>query len=781
VYRDDNDDGLYQPNLPTFCNSPELGISGVGLQLTGVDIYNRNVSLSANSFTPVFPVINRCFDGIYYWGGLVTGTYAIREFQPDGYLDGRETVGTGGGLTTTNDIISRIVFTPGVVITGYNFGEQRNIIAGFVYLDGNGNGMMDSSEGGLDTPASLVLSGLNNLGQSVLMTVTTTGPYQFTGLRPGTYTLTEIQPAGYADGQEQLGIGAGGALGANDQFVNLVLAPGAYATGYNFGELINASVGGRVAYVWYAIQGASQGVGIVSETIRLNGAPLAGGSVVLTTSTDASGYYRFLGLAPGTYTVTHVSFPLGYRDFGVSVCDSQATAQGRSIAGIPLQYGTNASYCDFKLGPVLTGLVFADDSANAARDPGEYGLYGVGVSLYGVGPNNLPTTRSVSTDYNGFFAFGGLLTGTYRLVEDQPANYYDGADVAGSLGGLTSTAALAAQPAWSTPITNDIIAGIVYTPNALGQNYLFAELRPAQLRGNIYYDKDDSATFTPPLAGLDEVIYPARMTLDGIDDLGAGVFMTNVNDYGSFTFTGLRPGAYTLTETQPPLYTDWVDNVGSKGGVLSNDQIRFINLTWGNDANGYNFGERKYGIVGTVFADRNNNGAFNPFPPRSGIGCHRVADRHNFARKPGVDDIHNRYRRQFLLPRPATGRVCSERDSTGRLRGWHRCAGVAGRAAVQRPRHRHRHWGSFVRHGLHLRRAAPEHALGLCLCRRQQRRLPRRLRRARHPGCHHHTAGSEYAGRSGSDGHPDKCARLLPLPRDSQRQLLAARDPTQLC
>ena len=89
-------------------------------------------------------------------------------------------------------------------------------------------------------------------------------------------------------------------LGGNDQFVNLVLAPGAYATGYNFGELINASVGGRVAYVWYAIQGASQGVGIVSETIRLNGAPLAGGSVVLTTSTDASGYYRFLGLAPGT-------------------------------------------------------------------------------------------------------------------------------------------------------------------------------------------------------------------------------------------------------------------------------------------------------------------------------------------------------------------------------------------------------------------------------------------------------------------------------------------------
>ena len=64
--------------------------------------------------------------------------------------------------------------------------------------------------------------------------------------------------------------------------------------------------------------------------IRLTGAPLAGGSVVLTTSTNSSGYYLFLGLAPGTYTVTHISFPVGYRDFGVSVCHAQAAAQGKA-------------------------------------------------------------------------------------------------------------------------------------------------------------------------------------------------------------------------------------------------------------------------------------------------------------------------------------------------------------------------------------------------------------------------------------------------------------------
>ncbi|MBK8833330.1 MAG: hypothetical protein IPO29_00250 [Anaerolineae bacterium] len=197
VYRDDNDNGAHEPNVPTFCNSPELGLSGVGLQLTGVDVYNRNVSLNATSFTPVNPVLNHCYDGYFYWGGLVTGTYAILETQPVGYLDGRETVGTGGGLTTTNDIISRIVFTPGVVITGYAFGEQRNIIAGNVYLDGNGNGVRESNESSLDAPATIVLSGINNLGQAVLMTVTSSGPYQFTGLRRGTTPSPKSSPPGH--------------------------------------------------------------------------------------------------------------------------------------------------------------------------------------------------------------------------------------------------------------------------------------------------------------------------------------------------------------------------------------------------------------------------------------------------------------------------------------------------------------------------------------------------------------------------------------------------------
>ena len=51
------------------------------------------------------------------------------------------------------------------------------------------------------------LSGTDDLGDPVTASTTTdgSGDYSFTGLRPGTYTVTETQPAGYGDGAESAG------------------------------------------------------------------------------------------------------------------------------------------------------------------------------------------------------------------------------------------------------------------------------------------------------------------------------------------------------------------------------------------------------------------------------------------------------------------------------------------------------------------------------------------------------------------------------------------------
>ena len=60
------------------------------------------------------------------------------------------------------------------------------------------------------------------------------GSYRFDQLRPGTYTLTEVQPAGYLDARDTAG-SLGGAV-EDDRIVAIAVAPGDRGAGYDFGE-----------------------------------------------------------------------------------------------------------------------------------------------------------------------------------------------------------------------------------------------------------------------------------------------------------------------------------------------------------------------------------------------------------------------------------------------------------------------------------------------------------------------------------------------------------------
>ena len=66
-------------------------------------------------------------DGAYDFPALAPGWYAIRETQPAGFDDGAETIGTGGGETIANDLISAIYVASGRDLHGYNFAEWRPV------------------------------------------------------------------------------------------------------------------------------------------------------------------------------------------------------------------------------------------------------------------------------------------------------------------------------------------------------------------------------------------------------------------------------------------------------------------------------------------------------------------------------------------------------------------------------------------------------------------------------------------------------------------------------
>lgn len=109
-------------------------------------------------------------------------------------------------------------------------------LAGRVYLDANFSGGYDAGEQGL-AGVFVTLTGTDDLGRAVSLTAVTdsSGSYHFSSLRPGTYALTETQPADYLDGSDTLGT-LGGASG-NDTFTSIVLRANQNGIDYNFGEL----------------------------------------------------------------------------------------------------------------------------------------------------------------------------------------------------------------------------------------------------------------------------------------------------------------------------------------------------------------------------------------------------------------------------------------------------------------------------------------------------------------------------------------------------------------
>jgi hypothetical protein len=223
VYHDVNADGALQWGEPA--------IPGTTVTLTGVD-----------DLGPVSQVRTSAADGSYEFTGLRPGIYTLAESQPAGFLDGRDTVGTQGGVAG-NDQLSNLPLSQGTEGVWNNFGEVRPAsLSGSVYYDANNNGVREAGEPGIGG-VLITLTGIDDLGNPVQLGQRTAadGTYAFMGLRPGTYVLSEAQPPGYLDGEDS--IGTQGGLTGNDRFSDLRLASGTAGADNNFGELRAASGG----------------------------------------------------------------------------------------------------------------------------------------------------------------------------------------------------------------------------------------------------------------------------------------------------------------------------------------------------------------------------------------------------------------------------------------------------------------------------------------------------------------------------------------------------------
>lgn len=257
----------------------------------------------------------------------------------------------------------------------------------------------------------------------------------------------------------------------------------------------------------------------------------------------------------------------------------------------------------------ISGRAFLDYNNNGRFGGPDTGLANVTVTLSGGSQESPQTTQ---TDAAGRFKFTGLAAGEYTLTETQPTStdLQDGKTRAGSAGGVADTA--------------NIVSAIKVRGGTVATGYRFGEVPIVGTGGTVFEDlnrngkKDDGEPGVPGVT----------VTLAGTSVVSGVVtpLVVQTDSQGNYAFTGLTPGMYSITETQPAGFSDGREQNGTpRAEVVRNDRFAGIRLAATRaESGGFHFGEVRGGtLAGTVFADADGD-AQQAASGEPGVGRARV-------------------------------------------------------------------------------------------------------------------------------------------------------------
>ena len=556
------------------------GVTYQGI-VAGSDITNANSSSAPSAGAT----------GTIVWHGIPETSYFIAT---NGSISLRYTATvTANGTYTNSATVSVGTATNGPATATFIVAPAR--IKGTVWLDGDGDGINDVGEPGITgVTVNIYSAGPNGViggGDDVLVGTVTTdanGNYSRDDLPIGMYYVDVTDTGGQLTGLTT-------APGTTDPSALLTIPAGGTGTA-NFGYVPTGSTNGVEGMVWGdadgdGIQDASE-AGIGGATIQLVRAGTDGvfgtpdDVVAATTTTDPDGGYLFTGVTAGEYvvrvvnnaTLTGYTPTSGPDSEGGYVSSPVTVAAGDVAAGIDFGFDRATLYA-------VSDRIWNDADGDGVFDANEDGIGGVLVNLRDNSGNIVAT---VMTNADGTFSFTGVPNGNYTLAVINNA---------GILVGMTGTTAIATALSRAVTVSGADIPGTNFGYRALG---LVGSL--------IWSDADGDGVRDAGEVGLGGVPVELR---DGVCIPGSTCRTTVTAADGSYRFTGVAAGSYTVVVTTPPTGTQTgdPDQPGVACTTCNNQGTATVPASGGDPD--LDFGYRNTTLAdvsGTVFNDIDGDG-----------------------------------------------------------------------------------------------------------------------------------------------------------------------------
>ena len=458
-------------------------------------------------------------DGEYTFVSVDIGSYDVVEVLPDGWEVSPDFL--------SSYLVTIVLGDKTVAPDFANFNIENGSIRGTVWNDLNRNGVRDSALSGAFTEPGLadwtVFLDLNrNLVQdaaepSALTSVD--GVYQFTGLQIGEYNVRQILKTGWET-----------STGFSDS-ESVIVYSGVETIAPDFANFdVSTTVTGSLSgIVWNDVDG--NGIQNGSES------GLAGRAVFLDANSngikDASesqmnsgsdGSYSFTGVQPGTVSVVMASTPGWRTTYPSTSTYTVALKNGGELNG--LNFGSTALKDS-----TIRGVVFDDVNQNFTRETAERGLAGITVYLDLDGNSTLdPGEPQMTTLGDQFFTPDVNEAGTYSFTHLALGDY---------------TVRFVLPNVLSETPANQLshLVNLAAAEDRSGVNSA-ARFRPNEIHGVHFDDTNSNHMRDVGEPGIEGSTIFIDLDRDDVFDVGEPTTITGSG--GSYSFTGLTPGAYVI-------------------------------------------------------------------------------------------------------------------------------------------------------------------------------------------------------------------------------------------